>query len=147
MTRRGHHQCNSCQGYGEKLARSPSRHRREIAYKSRSQRSSVLTTFSHSILPPTARQHYSIFISSAALSYSNSAMLRSSTFFGFCLAAVNSAFAVSAHGGLSRTTLNIVNKAISPDGYSRDSVLANGTHPGPLISGYKVRHHAHRVLS
>ncbi|KAI0732217.1 laccase [Fomitopsis betulina] len=64
-------------------------------------------------------------------------MLRSSTFFGFCLAAVNSAFAVSAHGGLSRTTLNIVNKAISPDGYSRDSVLANGTHPGPLISGYK----------
>ena len=71
-----------------------------------------------------------------------SAMLRSSAFFGLSLAIIHSISVASAHGGhggLSRTTLNIVNKAISPDGYSRQSVLANGTHPGPLISGHKVR--------
>lgn len=37
------------------------------------------------------------------------------------------------------TDLTIANKVISPDGFSRDSVLADGTFPGPIISGNKVR--------
>lgn len=31
----------------------------------------------------------------------------------------------------------IVNKRIAPDGFSRSTVLADGTFPGPLIKGYK----------
>ncbi len=36
------------------------------------------------------------------------------------------------------TDLNIVNANISPDGFARDAVLAEGTFPGPLITGQKV---------
>ena len=36
------------------------------------------------------------------------------------------------------TDLAIVNGPIAPDGISRDAVLADGTFPGPVISGYKV---------
>lgn len=36
------------------------------------------------------------------------------------------------------TDLNIVNKVIAPDGVARDTVLAEGTFPGPLIKGNKV---------
>ena len=39
-----------------------------------------------------------------------------------------------------RTDLEIVNKVIAPDGFSRDTVLAGGTFPGPLIQGFKVRY-------
>nr|AAW28937.1 laccase B [Trametes sp. 420] len=35
------------------------------------------------------------------------------------------------------TDLNIVNANISPDGFARDAVLAEGTFPGPLITGQK----------
>ncbi|KAJ7235142.1 Lac2 protein [Mycena haematopus] len=35
------------------------------------------------------------------------------------------------------TSLEIVNKRIAPDGYSRSAVLAGGTFPGPLIKGNK----------
>ena len=37
------------------------------------------------------------------------------------------------------TDLAIVNKVIAPDGVPRDTVLAGGTFPGPLIQGHKVR--------
>ena len=36
------------------------------------------------------------------------------------------------------TTLDIVNAAVTPDGYTRQAVLPNGTFPGPLITGNKV---------
>lgn len=36
------------------------------------------------------------------------------------------------------TELDIVNKVIAPDGFARDTVLAGGTFPGPLITGKKV---------
>ncbi|KAI1786977.1 laccase B [Ganoderma leucocontextum] len=35
------------------------------------------------------------------------------------------------------TDLAIVNKVIAPDGFARDTVLAGGTFPGPLIQGHK----------
>nr|ALT22027.1 laccase D [Trametes ochracea] len=35
------------------------------------------------------------------------------------------------------TELDIVNKVIAPDGFARDTVLAGGTFPGPLITGKK----------
>lgn len=34
-------------------------------------------------------------------------------------------------------TLDISNSQVSPDGYTRDAVLAGGVHPGPLIRGNK----------
>ena len=34
--------------------------------------------------------------------------------------------------------LRIVNEVIAPDGFSRNTVLAGGTFPGPVISGYSV---------
>lgn len=43
------------------------------------------------------------------------------------------------------TDLTISNKVISPDGFSRDSVLADGTYPGPIIKGNKVRYSFTRV--
>ncbi|KAJ7464321.1 laccase [Mycena galericulata] len=51
-------------------------------------------------------------------------------------------FALSAFSGTyaaigPSANLEIVNKRISPDGYSRSSVLAGGTFPGPLIKGNK----------
>lgn len=36
------------------------------------------------------------------------------------------------------TDLDIANAAISPDGFSRQAVLAGGTFPGPVITGNKV---------
>ncbi|KAJ7632022.1 laccase 14 [Mycena rosella] len=42
------------------------------------------------------------------------------------------------------TSLEIVNKVISPDGYRRSAVLAGGTFPGPLIKGNKVCNFARR---
>ena len=38
-------------------------------------------------------------------------------------------------------TLPIVDAAVTPDGYTRQAVLPNGTFPGPLISGNKVGIH------
>ncbi|KAJ8073018.1 hypothetical protein PM082_019886 [Marasmius tenuissimus] len=38
------------------------------------------------------------------------------------------------------TEINIINEEISPDGFSRVGVLANGTFPGPTISGQKGDH-------
>jgi iron transport multicopper oxidase len=35
--------------------------------------------------------------------------------------------------------LPVVNKVIAPDGFTRKTVLAGGTYPGPLIKGYMVR--------
>ncbi|KAJ6549619.1 laccase [Mycena vulgaris] len=52
-------------------------------------------------------------------------------------------FALSAFSGASAVTigpsasLEIVNKVISPDGFTRSTVLAGGTFPGPLIKGNK----------
>ncbi|KAI0063810.1 laccase [Artomyces pyxidatus] len=46
-----------------------------------------------------------------------------------------STVALAAIGPIA--TLPIVNKVIAPDGYSRDTVLAGGTFPGPLIQGNK----------
>ncbi|KAJ7159025.1 laccase 2 precursor [Mycena crocata] len=44
----------------------------------------------------------------------------------------------STHAAIGpSTSLQIVNKQIAPDGYSRSSVLAGGTFPGPLIRGNK----------
>ena len=37
------------------------------------------------------------------------------------------------------TDLHIVNKNLAPDGFTRPTVLAGGTFPGPLIKGNKVR--------
>lgn len=37
------------------------------------------------------------------------------------------------------TDLHIVNGAVSPDGISRQAVLAEGVFPGPLITGSKVK--------
>ena len=34
--------------------------------------------------------------------------------------------------------LHIVNGAVTPDGFTREAVLADGTFPGPLIKGEKV---------
>ena len=39
------------------------------------------------------------------------------------------------------TDFHIVNAAVSPDGFSRQAVLAEGTFPGPLITGNKVLRH------
>lgn len=36
------------------------------------------------------------------------------------------------------TNLIIANKMLAPDGFSRNTVLANGTFPGPTISGFQV---------
>ncbi|KAJ7635013.1 laccase 2 precursor [Roridomyces roridus] len=44
-------------------------------------------------------------------------------------------FVTSSIGSIS--TLTLVNKQIAPDGFSRPSVLAGGTFPGPLITGNK----------
>ncbi|TCD66597.1 laccase, multicopper oxidase, benzenediol:oxygen oxidorectuctase [Steccherinum ochraceum] len=38
------------------------------------------------------------------------------------------------------TALNIVNRNISPDGFTRPAVLADGTFPGPLLRGNKGDH-------
>ncbi|KAJ7100867.1 hypothetical protein B0H15DRAFT_944156 [Mycena belliarum] len=40
-------------------------------------------------------------------------------------------------GGTIRTTLKIANKKISPDGFTRSTVLAGGTFPGPPILATK----------
>ena len=37
------------------------------------------------------------------------------------------------------SSLEIVNKVIAPDGFTRNTVLAGGTFPGPVIAGYTVR--------
>lgn len=47
-----------------------------------------------------------------------------------------SAGAIAAIGPV--TDFHIVNAAIAPDGISRQAVLAEGTFPGPLITGNKV---------
>ena len=49
-----------------------------------------------------------------------------------------SAGALAAIGPV--TDLHIVNDAVAPDGISRQAVLAEGTFPGPLIRGNKVKH-------
>ena len=36
------------------------------------------------------------------------------------------------------TSLHIVNRNISPDGFSRPAVLAGGTFPGPVLKGHMV---------
>ena len=37
------------------------------------------------------------------------------------------------------TDLHIVNAPISPDGFTRQAVLAEGVYPGPIITANKVR--------
>nr|AXY79772.1 laccase [Lignosus rhinocerotis] len=51
------------------------------------------------------------------------------------LVAMLSGGALAAVGPV--TDLNIVNDNVSPDGFSREAVLAGGTFPGPLITGQK----------
>ncbi len=53
------------------------------------------------------------------------------------------------HGAIGPATdLLIVNGEVSPDGFSREAVLAGGTFPGPVITGKKVMHsHHHRMIS
>ncbi|KAJ7171277.1 yellow laccase [Mycena filopes] len=58
-------------------------------------------------------------------------MLSSAVLFLAILAGVHAAIGPSA-------TLTIANKQISPDGFQRSSVLANGVFPGPLITGNKA---------
>ncbi len=41
--------------------------------------------------------------------------------------------------------LPIVNKVIAPDGFTRDTVLAGGQFPGPLIVGNKVSRETMRL--
>ncbi|KAH9839744.1 laccase [Rhodofomes roseus] len=53
------------------------------------------------------------------------------------LLALGLAISTSAQSGGPITELNIVNKEISPDGFARQGVLANGTMPGPIIKGNK----------
>ena len=53
------------------------------------------------------------------------------------IAATSVAIASSTHLG-PVTNLRIVNTEISPDGYSRQAVLANGVFPAPLIVARKV---------
>ena len=36
------------------------------------------------------------------------------------------------------SSLDIVNRVIAPDGFTRNTVLAGGTFPGPVIAGYTV---------
>ncbi|KAJ7438294.1 Cupredoxin [Mycena galericulata] len=54
---------------------------------------------------------------------------------------LSSLFILSALSGTyaagPSASIEVVNKAISPDGYSRTAVLADGLFPGPLITGKK----------
>ncbi len=59
-----------------------------------------------------------------------SSLRRALVFLGVCSSALASIGPV--------TELDIVNKVIAPDGVARDTVLAGGTFPGPLITGKKV---------
>ncbi|PCH36517.1 multicopper oxidase [Wolfiporia cocos MD-104 SS10] len=54
----------------------------------------------------------------------------------FSLATLFLPYATLASSG-PRTELHIVNREIAPDGFYRQTVLANGTFPGPIISGEK----------
>lgn len=45
------------------------------------------------------------------------------------------------------TDLEVVNKVIAPDGYSRPAVLAGGTFPGPLIAAQKGDHFHINVIN
>ncbi|OJT13485.1 Laccase-3 [Trametes pubescens] len=58
-----------------------------------------------------------------------SSLRRALVFLGVCSSALASIGPV--------TELDIVNKVIAPDGVARDTVLAGGTFPGPLITGKK----------
>ncbi|KAJ7785368.1 laccase 3 [Mycena maculata] len=57
--------------------------------------------------------------------------------FSSSLASIISSLTGSSQSVGSTASLTIANKVISPDGFSRSSVLANGEFPGPLITGYK----------
>ncbi|EIM84093.1 laccase [Stereum hirsutum FP-91666 SS1] len=60
--------------------------------------------------------------------------MRPSTTLSFILTyAVSQSLAVKVH----RLDLPIVNEVLQPDGYPRETVVANGTFPGPLIKGNK----------
>ena len=62
-------------------------------------------------------------------------MLYSSTY----TAAVALSFAAGALAAIGPiATLDITNGAVSPDGISREAVLAGGQFTGPLIQGTKV---------
>nr|AMJ39540.1 laccase 3 [Coriolopsis trogii] len=61
-------------------------------------------------------------------------MLRTRTRLGNVLALLS--LLGTAWGAIGpKTDLHIVNKVIAPDGYPRDTILAGGTFPGPLITG------------
>lgn len=48
--------------------------------------------------------------------------------------------ALSTLGAIGPVTdLQIMNRDIAPDGFTRPAVLAGGIFPGPLITGQKVR--------
>ena len=58
------------------------------------------------------------------------------------------ALSVSVNAAIGPVTdLHIVNANISPDGFSRPTVLAGGTFPGPVIQGNKVGHPAKYSLN
>lgn len=53
---------------------------------------------------------------------------------------VTLAFTVGSYAAIGpKADLTLTNAKISPDGYSRDAVLAGGAFPGALITGKKVR--------
>ncbi|KAH8111779.1 laccase [Phellopilus nigrolimitatus] len=51
------------------------------------------------------------------------------------LAILSLSFSRQALAAVVRHDLNIVNAQLAPDGFTRSTVVANGTFPGPLISG------------
>ncbi|KAJ6590849.1 laccase 2 [Mycena sp. CBHHK59/15] len=65
----------------------------------------------------------------------------------FSAAVLASVFSTSYAAIGPTATLTIANKEISPDGFSRSSVLANGVFPGPLISGNKGAHFSLDVMN
>ena len=49
-------------------------------------------------------------------------------------------YALGVYGSVGPVAnLHISNKDIAPDGFSRPAVVVEGTAPGPLITGRKVR--------
>lgn len=61
-------------------------------------------------------------------------------FLSYAVALVTLCFSTGVNAAIGPVTdLHIVNRNISPDGFTRPAVLAGGTFPGPVIRGKKVR--------
>ena len=65
-------------------------------------------------------------------------MLNPSAFFSLCILAAVLGRQVSATHIGPVADLRIVNAEISPDGFPRQAVLAEGIFPGPVITANKV---------